>query len=61
MCLLIKIKKLRLSGVSFWVLGCFLVLELESFCGLRLLGWALVWLAVFYGLFAFTAGWLAVL
>jgi hypothetical protein len=42
--------------VAFCVLGCFFGSGFEGFCGLRLLGWALVWLAVFCGLFVGLAG-----
>ena len=35
--------KLRLSGLAFRVLRCFSGLELEPFCGMRLLGLRLSW------------------
>jgi hypothetical protein len=50
------VAKVATFRLAFCVLGCFFGSGLKSFCGLRLSGLALVWLAVFYGLFALTAG-----
>jgi hypothetical protein len=56
------VAKVATSRLAFCVIGCFFGLGLKSFCGLLLSGLALVWLAVFHGLFAFIAhGLLAVL
>ena len=48
--------KVATFRLAFCVFDYFFGSGLKSFCGLRLLGLALVGLAVFCGLFAFIAG-----